>query len=196
MLLSKNKLRIMHELFQTPYKPTLINISDQKEEMLRLSKTRLSNYPQEPVTKKYKSITEVTHKSSFPVYNIKTAPVNINNNVINTNIVYNNPINYYPVNYSIYPSGKDIIIKNPEEIIQSGIFKGPPRREGFSSIYEEPKFNPFQGVPINNQGFNNNINNINTAVEPLQMQQDINTGMQDIEQPLQQNINIDNIPNI
>ena len=28
------------------------------------------------------------------------------------------------------------------------------------------------------------------------MQQDINTGMQDIEQPLQQNINIDNIPNI
>ena len=95
MLLSKNKLRIMHELFQTPYKPTLINISDQKEEMLRLSKTRLSNYPPEPVTKKYKSITEVTHKSSFPVYNIKTAPVNINNNVINTNIVYNNPINYY-----------------------------------------------------------------------------------------------------
>ena len=196
MLLSKNKLRIMHELFQTPYKPTLINISDQKEEMLRLSKTRLSNYPPEPVTKKYKSITEVTHKSSFPVYNIKTAPVNFNNNVINTNIVYNNPINYYPVNYSIYPSGKDIIIKNPEEIIQSGIFKGPPRREGFSSIYEEPKFNPFQGVPINNQGFNNNINNINTAVEPLQMQQDINTGMQDIEQPLQQNMNIDNIPNI
>ena len=196
MLLSKHKLRIMHELFTTPYKPNLINISDQKEEMIKLSKSRYSNHISVPVNKKYKSVTEVTHKSSFPIYKIKTAPVNINNNEINNNLVYNNPVNYYPVNYNIYPSGKDIIIRNPEEIIQSGIFKGPERKEGFPSIYEEPKFDTFKGVQIDQGLYNNN----NIPIGPSQIQQNIednnNNGLQDIEQPLHPNMNNDILPNI
>ena len=161
----------MHELFTAPYKPTLINISDQKEEMVRLSKIRHSSLMAEPVIKKYKSYTENYKKSSFPVYNIKTVSTLTNNT---------KEINGNNINYNIYPLKREIIIRNPEEIIESGILKSSIRKEGYPSIYEEPKFNPFTGIHIN-QGLNNN--NIS---EPIQIKQNLEDKVQDIEEPNQE----------
>ena len=158
----------MHELFTAPYKPTLINISDQKEEMVRLSKIRHSSLTTEPVIKKYKSYTENYKKSSFPVYNIKTVSTLTNNT---------KEINGNNINYNIYPLKREIIIRNPEEIIQSGILKSSIRKEGYPSIYEEPKFNPFTGIHINQELNNNNIS------EPIQIKQNLEDKVQDIEEP-------------
>ena len=161
----------MHELFTAPYKPTLINISDQKEEMVRLSKIRHSSLMAEPVIKKYKSYTENYKKSSFPVYNIKTVSTLTNNT---------KEINGNNINYNIYPLKREIIIRNPEEIIQSGILKSSIRKEGYPSIYEEPKFNPFTGIHINQELNNNNIS------EPIQIKQNLEDKVQDIEEPNQE----------
>ena len=161
----------MHELFTAPYKPTLINISDQKEEMVRLSKIRHSSLMAEPVIKKYKSYTENYKKSSFPVYNIKTVSTLTNNT---------KEINGKNINYNIYPLKREIIIRNPEEIIESGILKSSIRKEGYPSIYEEPKFNPFTGIHINQELNNNNIS------EPIQIKQNLEDKVQDIEEPNQE----------
>ena len=161
----------MHELFTAPYKPTLINISDQKEEMVRLSKIRHSSLMAEPVIKKYKSYTENYKKSSFPVYNIKTVSTLTNNT---------KEINGNNINYNIYPLKREIIIRNPEEIIQSGILKSSIRKEGYPSIYEEPKFNPFTGIHINQELNNNNIS------EPIQIKQNLEDKVQDIKEPNQE----------
>ena len=161
----------MHELFTAPYKPTLINISDQKEEMVRLSKIRHSSLMTEPVIKKYKSYTENYKKSSFPVYNIKTVSTLTNNT---------KEINGNNINYNIYPLKREIIIRNPEEIIESGILKSSIRKEGYPSIYEEPKFNPFTGIHINQELNNNNIS------EPIQIKQNLEDKVQDIEEPNQE----------
>ena len=161
----------MHELFTAPYKPTLINISDQKEEMVRLSKIRHSSLMAEPVIKKYKSYTENYKKSSFPVYNIKTVSTLTNNT---------KEINGNNINYNIYPLKREIIIRNPEEIIESGILKSSIRKEGHPSIYEEPKFNPFTGIHINQELNNNNIS------EPIQIKQNLEDKVQDIEEPNQE----------
>ena len=161
----------MHELFTAPYKPTLINISDQKEEMVRLSKIRHSSLMAEPVIKKYKSYTENYKKSSFPVYNIKTVSTLTNNT---------KEINGNNINYNIYPLKREIIIRNPEEIIESGILKSSIRKEGYPSIYEEPKFNPFTGIHINQELNNNNIS------EPIQIKQNLEDKVQDIEEPNQE----------
>ena len=171
MLLTKRKLQIIHELFTAPYKPTLINISDQKEEMVRLSKIRHSSLMAEPVIKKYKSYTENYKKSSFPVYNIKTVSTLTNNT---------KEINGNNINYNIYPLKREIIIRNPEEIIESGILKSSIRKEGYPSIYEEPKFNPFTGIHINQELNNNNIS------EPIQIKQNLEDKVQDIEEPNQE----------
>ena len=162
----------MHELFTAPYKPTLINISDQKEEMVRLSKIRHSSIMTEPVIKKYKSYTENYKKSSFPVYNIKTVSTLTNNT---------KEINGNNINYNIYPLKREIIIRNPEEIIESGILKSSIRKEGYPSIYEEPKFNPFTGININQE-----LNNNNNISEPIQIKQNLEDKVQDIEEPNQE----------
>ena len=162
----------MHELFTAPYKPTLINISDQKEEMVRLSKIRHSSFMKEPVIKKYKSYTENYKKSSFPVYNIKTVSTLTNNT---------KEINGNNINYNIYPLKREIIIRNPEEIIESGILKSSIRKEGYPSIYEEPKFNPFTGIHINQE-----LNNNNNISEPIQIKQNLEDKVQDIEEPNQE----------
>jgi hypothetical protein len=164
----------MHELFTAPYKPTLINISDQKEEMVRLSKIRHSSLMAEPVIKKYKSYTENYKKSSFPVYNIKTVSTLTNNT---------KEINGNNINYNIYPLKREIIIRNPEEIIESGILKSSIRKEGFPSIYEEPKFNPFTGIHISQEPNNNNV------AEPIKIIENVEDKVQDIEEPNQQNLN-------
>jgi hypothetical protein len=166
----------MHELFTAPYKPTLINISNQKVEMLRLSKIRHSKDISKPAAKTYKSYTENPKKSSFPIYNEKTVSTFTNNNYeINNN---NNTINF-----ASYPLKREIIIRNPEEIIESGILKSSIRKEGFPSIYEEPKFNPFTGIHISQEPNNNNV------VEPIKIIENVEDKVKDIEEPNQQNLN-------
>ena len=166
----------MHELFTAPYKPTLINISDQKDEMIRLSKIRHSKDISKPAAKTYKSYTENPKKSSFPIYNEKTVSTFTNNNYeINNN---NNTINF-----ASYPLKREIIIRNPEEIIESGILKSSIRKEGFPSIYEEPKFNPFTGIHISQEPNNNNV------AEPIKIIENVEDKVQDIEEPNQQNLN-------
>ena len=166
----------MHELFTAPYKPTLINISNQKVEMLRLSKIRHSKDISKPAAKTYKSYTENPKKSSFPIYNEKTVSTFTNNNYeINNN---NNTINF-----ASYPLKREIIIRNPEEIIESGILKSSIRKEGFPSIYEEPKFNPFTGIHISQELNNNNV------AEPIKIIENVEDKVQDIEEPNQQNLN-------
>ena len=139
MLLSKRKIKSIQDLFKNPDKPTLININNQREDITRLSQINNSSKFSYPQKSKYKSVTEQTKKSSFPVYNTKTSSYiynNTDNSTINHNYTNNTYItnnNYYD---SYYPTRREIIIKNPEEIIESGIFKSKVRPEGVTSIYE------------------------------------------------------------
>ena len=127
MLLTKKKIKLIHELFNLPYKPSLINIENEKEEMIKLSQIKTPiNLSQ---TIKNKSTNKIYKKSSFPAYDIKTISSNNNYNTIN----YNTIEDTFPHDYFLR---KEIIIRNPEEIIESGIIKSSVRKEGVSSIYE------------------------------------------------------------
>ena len=176
MLLSKRKIKSIQDLFKNPDKPTLININNQREDITRLSQINNSSKFSYPQKSKYKSVTEQTKKSSFPVYNTKTSSYiynNTDNSTINHNYTYNTintNNNYYDI---YYPTRREIIIKNPEEIIESGIFKSKVRPEGVTSIYE----NINAPLPEVN----------NTPIEIQQVQQDIN-----IDNSAQQNIEAEN----
>ena len=148
--------------------------------MIRLRQTKYSKNLSLPKIEKYRGVTENTKKSSFPVYDIKTVSTSTNNKDINNNT------NNNTMNYKAFPLRKEIIIRDSEEIIESGILKGPMRKEGFPSIYEEPNFAPFVG----NQIFQG-VNNIK-RIEPLQIQQNIENiqnKYQDVEEPIKQNLN-------
>ena len=119
MLLSKRKIKTIQDLFRSPDKPILMDISSEKEEISRLSQSKNYMNLSNPKESKYKSYTEEIKKSSFPVYNTKTSTYN--NSTIN-NYTYDS--NYY---YD-YPKRREIIIKNPEEIIESGLLKSKVRK--------------------------------------------------------------------
>ena len=140
MLLSKRKIKTIQDLFRSPDKPILMDISNQKEEITRLSQSKNFMSLPNPKVSKYKSTTEEIKKSSFPIYNTKTSTYN-NSNTIN----YTYDSNYY---YNDYPKRREIIIKNPEEIIESGLLKSKVRPEGTTSIYEN--INANQTPEINN----------------------------------------------
>ena len=173
MLLSKRKIKTIQDLFRSPDKPILMDISNQKEEISRLSQSKnymnLSNQKES----KYKSYTEEIKKSSFPVYNTKTSTYN--NSTIN-NYTYDS--NYY---YD-YPKRREIIIKNPEEIIESGLLKSKVRPEGTTSIYEN--LNANQAPEINNNPIEIQQNNQN---EPINIgdtiQQNVEETQNIIEEP-------------
>ena len=176
MLLSKRKIKSIQDLFKNPDKPTLININNQREDITRLSQINNSSKFSYPQKSKYKSVTEQTKKSSFPVYNTKTSSYvynNIDNSTINNNYTYNTintNNNYYDI---YYPTRREIIIKNPEEIIESGIFKSKVRPEGVTSIYEN---------------INAPLPEVNNApIQVQQVQQDIN-----IDNSAQQNMEAEN----
>ena len=133
MLLSKKKIQIIRDLFACPDKPRLINILEEKEEITRLSKIRNSMNLTKPLSRKYQTITVETKKSSFPLYNIKTESIEENNQ----NQIYMDSQNYYPLR-------KEIIIRNPENIIESGILKSSVKKEGVSSIYDNLDMNKFE----------------------------------------------------
>ena len=165
MLLSKRKIKSIQDLFRNPDKPTLINISNQKEEIMKLSQSKNYMNLSNPKASKYKSMTEEIKKSSFPIYNTKTS--SYNNNPTTNNYVYNS--SYY---YNDYPKRREIIIKNPEEIIESGILKSKARPEEVPSIYEI--LNANQTTEINNN--------------PIVVQQSIQNEPINVEDSTQQNV--------
>ena len=180
MLLSKRKIKTIQDLFRSPDKPILMDISNQKEEISRLSQSKNYMNLSNPKGSKYKSYTEEIKKSSFPVYNTKTSTYN--NSTIN-NYIYDS--NYY---YD-YPKRREIIIKNPEEIIESGLLKSKVRPEGTTSIYEN--LNANQAPEINNNPIEIQQNNQN---EPINIgdtiQQNVEETQNIIEEPSKE---IDNI---
>ena len=173
MLLSKRKIKTIQDLFRSPDKPILMDISNQKEEISRLSQSKNYMNLSNPKESKYKSYTEEIKKSSFPVYNTKTSTYN--NSTIN-NYTYDS--NYY---YD-YPKRREIIIKNPEEIIESGLLKSKVRPEGTTSIYEN--LNANQAPEINNNPIEIQQNNQN---EPINIgdtiQQNVEETQNIIEEP-------------
>ena len=150
MLLSKRKIKTIQDLFRSPDKPILMDISNQKAEIARLSQSK--NYVSLPNPKesKYKSNTEVIKKSSFPVYNTQSSTYN--NFTIN-NYAYDS--NYY---YNYYPKRREIIIKNPEEIIESGLLKSKVRPEGSVSIYENLNENKAPEIQVQQNNQNEPVN--------------------------------------
>ena len=173
MLLSKRKIKTIQDLFRSPDKPILMDISNEKEEISRLSQSKNYMNLSNPKESKYKSYTEEIKKSSFPVYNTKTSTYN--NSTIN-NYIYDS--NYY---YD-YPKRREIIIKNPEEIIESGLLKSKVRPEGTTSIYEN--LNANQAPEINNNPIEIQQNNQN---EPINIgdtiQQNVEETQNIIEEP-------------
>ena len=173
MLLSKRKIKTIQDLFRSPDKPILMDISNQKEEISRLSQSKNYMNLSNPKESKYKSYTEEIKKNSFPVYNTKTSTYN--NSTIN-NYTYDS--NYY---YD-YPKRREIIIKNPEEIIESGLLKSKVRPEGTTSIYEN--LNANQAPEINNNPIEIQQNNQN---EPINIgdtiQQNVEETQNIIEEP-------------
>ena len=173
MLLSKRKIKTIQDLFRSPDKPILMDISNQKEEISRLSQSKNYMNLSNPKESKYKSYTEEIKKNSFPEYNTKTSTYN--NSTIN-NYIYDS--NYY---YD-YPKRREIIIKNPEEIIESGLLKSKVRPEGTTSIYEN--LNANQAPEINNNPIEIQQNNQN---EPINIgdtiQQNVEETQNVIEEP-------------
>ena len=171
MLLSKKKIQIIRDLFACPDKPRLINILEEKEEITRISKIRNSMNLTQPLSRKYQTITVETKKSSFPLYNIKTESIEENNQ----NQIYIDTQNYYPLR-------KEIIIRNPENIIESGILKSSVKKEGVSSIYENLDMNKFEvnqpnqvvipsgGQPLESQQNNEDLQNITNKAEDSSQQ--------------------------
>ena len=158
MLLSKRKIETIHQLFKVPYKPTLTNIFSQKDEIatksIQLKSSTLNSRPINQPPSKYNNKTIEPIKSNYPVYtqNINTdLPNSYNNNMYSSQTIsYDNNYNNYQYNY--FPHRREIIIKNPEEIIQSGILKGPTRAND-----ENQDANPNMNKEGFYQGLNDNI---------------------------------------
>ena len=172
MLLSKWKIETLHEAFKTPYKPILSSyVSTQKEDLSRIA-TEIKNSRTFTSKSQYNSNTYNERKSSFPIYATKTVAKNEPTPEI---ITYNYDYVYYG------PLSSEILINNPEEVIQSGALKGSiiPGQESIKKtlppIYEN----------INNQNLDNF--NIGTAG------QGINIPNGEIAPEQLQNNNIDNI---
>lgn len=139
MLLSKKKIDNIEQLFVVPYRPTLsnLNINLDKDELKILDKKINVETSNIQSTERKSMENKNIMKSSFPSYEFKS---NINDMNINYSIddLYNHSI--------FYPQKNEILIQNPEEVIQSGCLKG-------STIQNLPE------IDENNEIINNDINN-------------------------------------
>ena len=177
MLLSKWKIETLHEAFKTPYKPNLSPyISTQKEDLSRIA-TEIKNSRTFTTQSQYNSNTYNEKKSSFPTYATKTV---VNNEPNAEVITYNYDYAYYG------PLSSEIIINNPEEVIQSGALKGSiiPGQESIKKtlppIYEN----------INNQ----NLDNFNIGNQPNMGNMGlVGQGINIPKEEIVPNNNIDNI---
>ena len=142
MLLSKRKIQTIHKLFKAPYKPSIKNILSQNENIAKMSMEFKNSInilnTIDTNSRKYYNKSQVLNKSNFLTYN------NYNNNQINHSHNYTNyTLSYDTISYdtsyyqSYYPLKREIIIRNPEEIIQSGVLKGSVKKNILSSdIYQ------------------------------------------------------------
>ena len=142
MLLSKKKIQTIHKLFKAPYKPSIKNILSQNENIAKMSMEFKNSInilnTIDTNSRKYYNKSQVLNKSNFLTYN------NYNNNRIYHSHNYTNyTLSYDTISYdtsyyqSYYPLKREIIIRNPEEIIQSGVLKGSVKKNILSSdIYQ------------------------------------------------------------
>ena len=149
MLLSKRKIQIIHKLFKVPYKPTLINILSQNENMAKMSMEIKNSI----------NLSNTIENNSRRYYN--KSHIDYSSNYTDNNMSYNtmsyNTISYETNNYpNYYPFRKEIIIKNPEDIIQSGVLKGSIKHNVFSS-------NICQNQNMNQNEINHELKNIKNS---------------------------------
>ena len=136
MLLSKRKLQFIEEMFTMPYRPVLSHYKSDKLDMSEINNKMSTNHILLSSLNKRNSINnkslELTksQKSSFPSYEF--------NSDINSYINYS----IDDLNYTYYnPLKKEIIIENPEEVIQSNYLQG--------SIKQKPSFSQINDENIN-----------------------------------------------
>ena len=148
MLLSKRKLQIIEEMFTMPYRPILSSYKSDKLDMSEINNKISTNHYLSSSLKKKNSINnkslELTksQKSSFPSYEF--------NSDINSNINYS----IDDLNHTLYyPLKNEIIIENPEEVIQSNCLKGSGKQKlSLSKINDENNNDDIQNPqskPIN-----------------------------------------------
>lgn len=164
MLLSKRKIQIIHKLFKVPYKPTLINILSQNENMAKMSmeiknSINLSNTIENNSRRYYNKSQQLNIIPKYNNYN--KSHIDYSNNYTDNTMSYNtmsyNTISYETNNYpNYYPFRKEIIIKNPEDIIQSGVLKGSIKHNVFSS-------NICQNQNMNQNEINHELKNIKNS---------------------------------
>ena len=133
MLLSNRKLRIIEEMFTMPYRPVLSHYKSDKLDMSEINnKISTNHFLSSSLNKKNlinnKSL-ELTksQKSSFPSYEF------------NSDMISNINYSIDDLSYTIYyPLKKDIIIENPEEVIQSNYIQGSVKQKlAVSQINDE-----------------------------------------------------------
>ena len=199
MLLSKKKIQLIHGLFTTPYKPTLKIILSQNEKIfIQSNEFKYSKLPFKSINNTssvYHKNTKEIRKSSFPVYYKKNNPIKPVNFINNTYNTINYDAGYYS-NY--YPLKRDIIIKNPEEIIQSGVLKGPTRQN--QPIFQDNQNNEIISQDLNNLKYTelkNNDKKSEEVQEPELISQKIVEDAQNKEEELRQKeINLNEIESI
>ena len=141
MLLSKRKLQFIKEMFVMPYRPNLSNYQSEKFDMSKFNTKATNHAPSYSYNKKSsfneKSLLEITksQKSSFPSYDYSDINSNINYSIDDLNYTLN------------YPLRNEIIIENPEEVIQSECLKGSIKQKLSSSQIND------------NNNENNNVTN-------------------------------------
>ena len=178
MLLSKRKFQLLQQMFKVPYRPSNQKYNSEEIELIKFSNylsKHLYNNSSTILTPSHRksSLKDVTiegneKKSSFPSYDLS----NINSNINYSIDDIGSPQIYYNLS-------KEIIIENPEEVIQSGCLNGSLTKKNVattSNIYEDLDENiNFNQIPASNINMNNNINinnlegkninQINNAVE-------------------------------
>ena len=152
MLLSHRKIQNILKMFTIPYRPNLMNYKSEEFDSNHFSESIIKsiNYSKSinnTSPMKAKTMTKDIYKSSFPTYDFNFSQ----NQYINEEI-----------NYPTYPIRNEIIINNPEEVIQSGCLKGsvkqqiPPSQNG--DDYNNNNLGQSQNMDYNNMNINNNNN--------------------------------------
>ena len=167
MLLSHWKIKNIEKIFTVPSRPTLYNLNPEKEELKKFNK-----YINSHNTKSLNTI--ATSRKGLSLPHIKSISKESNNHSNDFNLKKNSTINYYSLDdydYSLYfPQRREIIIENPEEIIQSGCLKGSMKK----NISIQPEIDENNGE---NNGENNDLNNnenINASKPAQNIYDDLN----------------------
>ena len=173
MLLPKGKFQLLQQMFRVPFRPSNEKYDSEENELIKFSNHLSKNLYNNSSTilspsQKKSSLKDVINddkekKSSFPSYDFS----NINSNINYSIDDIRSPQIYYNLS-------KEIIIENPEEVIQSGCLNGSLNKQTTtykSTIYEdlnqEINYNLVKTPNINynvNLNTNTNINNFENQI--------------------------------